>query len=327
MHVLVTEPLPGEGIRLLSNRYKVTVGKRGEFNNESRLQEVIGSYDALLSCLSNPVGREVLLKGEKLKIVSNYAVGYNNIDIETAKEQGILVANTPDVLTEATADCAFALLISVARRIREAEDHLRAGQFDGWHPFGFLGTELYGKKAGILGMGRIGRAFARRAAGFGMSVGYHNRTQLDRKTEQACNAHFIPSVDELIQSSDFLSIHCPLTPETHHLINKKRLSMMKQDMVIINTARGPVIDEAELAAALHNGTIAGAGLDVFEKEPEIHPDLLTAPNCVLLPHIGSATRETRGKMSALAASSIISHLEGKPDHTIPTLVYQRQPKV
>lgn len=323
MHVLVTEPLPGKGIELLSNRYKVTVGKRGDFDTESMLKQAIDSYDALLSCLSNPVSREVLQAGKQLKIVSNYAVGYNNIDIDAARELGILVANTPDVLTEATADCAFALLLGVARRLREAEDHLKAGEFQGWHPFGFLGTELHGKKAGILGMGRIGRAFARRARGFGISILYHNREPLDRQTEQQYDARFLESVDELIQQSDFLSIHCPLTSETRHIINKKRLSMMKPDAIIINTARGPVVEEAELAAALHDRRIGGAGLDVFENEPEVHPDLLTAPNCVLLPHIGSATHETRGRMSALAASSIISHLEGKPDHAIPNLVFQR----
>ena len=323
MRVLVTEPQPGKGIDLLKARYDVTVGERGEFDSEERLMDVIGSYDALLSCLSTPVTGDVLRAGKKLRIVSNYAVGYNNIDVETARELGILVSNTPDVLTEATADCAFALLLSVARRVREAEDSLRAGEFDGWHPFGFLGTELSGKSAGIYGMGRIGRAFARRARGFGMKILYHNLEQLDPEDEKKFQATWVDSLDELVRASDVLSLHCPLTPETRHAINKERLAMMKKDAILINTARGPVIDEAELAAALHENRIGGAGLDVFEMEPKVHPDLLTAPSCVLLPHIASATRETRARMSALAASSIISHLEGKPDHAIPTLVYQR----
>ncbi|MEX0679924.1 MAG: D-glycerate dehydrogenase [Balneolales bacterium] len=323
MHVLVTEPLPGKGIELLSARYHVTVGKRGEYDDESRLKQVIGSIDGLLSCLSNPITREVLESGKKLKIVSNFAVGYNNIDINAARERGILVANTPDVLTEATADCAFALLLSVVRRIREAEDHLRTGAFKGWHPFGFLGMELHGKKAGILGMGRIGRAFAHRAIGFGMTILYHNRTRLNEQTERQYNARFMKNVDELLQNCDILSIHCPLTSLTHHLINEERLKIMKPEAIIINTARGPVIDEKALTTALHQHRIGGAGLDVFENEPEVHPDLMTAQNCVLLPHIGSATNETRARMSALAASSIISHLEGKPDHSIPSLVYYR----
>ncbi len=320
MHVLVTEPMPGNGIEELSSRYDVTVGRRGEFDSEPRLREVIKTCDALLCCLSTPVTGDVLRAGKKLRIVSNYAVGYNNIDVETAKELGILVSNTPDVLTEATADCAFALLLSIARRVREAEDSLRAGEFDGWHPFGFLGTELHGKNAGILGMGRIGRAFARRARGFGMNILYYDRQPLDAGEEMKYEAKRVASIDELARQSDVLSLHCPLTPETRHAVNKDRLAMMKPEAILINTARGPVIDEAELAAALHEKRIGGAGLDVFEEEPKIHPDLLTAPNCVLLPHIGSATRETRARMNALAASSIISHLEGKPDSEIPNLV-------
>lgn len=323
MRVLVTEPLPGKGISLLSSRFDVTVGQRGDFDNETRLKEAVGPYDALLSCLSNPVSADVLRSGKKLKIVSNYAVGYNNIDVEAAKELGILVSNTPDVLSEATADCAFALLLSVARKVREAEDSLRSGHFDGWHPFGFLGTELHGKKAGILGMGRIGRAFARRARGFGMTILYHNRKPAGPDIEKQLGAVWMDTVDQLVENSDVLSLHCPLTPDTHHAIDARRLSMMKPDAIIINTARGPVIDEAALAAALLENKIGGAGLDVFEEEPIVHPDMLTAPNTVLLPHVGSGTKETRARMSALAASSIISHLEGKPDREIPTLVYQR----
>ncbi len=324
MRVLVTEPQPGKGIDLLKSRYDVTVGERGEYDREERLKEVIGSYHALLCCLSTPVTSDILKAGNKLRIVSNYAVGYNNVDVETAKEMGILVANTPDVLTEATADCAFALLLSVARRIREAEDSLRAGEFDGWHPFGFLGTELSGKTAGIYGMGRIGRAFARRAHGFGMKILYNNLKRLEPEDETKYYARWADSLDELVHESDVVSLHCPLTPETRHAINKKRLAKMRQNAILINTARGPIVDEAALAQTLHENRIGGAGLDVFELEPKVHPDLLTAPNCVLLPHIASATRETRARMSALAASSIISHLEGKPDHAIPTLVYQRK---
>ncbi len=323
MRILVTEPLPGNGIDLLSNRYEVVVGKRGEYDDKSHLLKEIGDYDAVLSTLSNPIDKDVLEAGNQLKIVSNYAVGYNNIDIDAAKQQGVLVANTPDVLTEATADCAFALLLSVARRVREAEELLRSGQFDGWHPFGFLGTEMHGKNLGIVGMGRIGRAFARRARGFGMQIFYHNRQKPDRPGDEELQAQYIDSIDDLLERSDILSLHCPLTPETRHLINKERLNRLKPDAIIINTARGPVIDEAALATALHENRIGGAGLDVFENEPEVHPDLLNAPNCVLLPHIGSATRETRNRMSALATSAIISHLSGKPDHAIPTLVFQR----
>ncbi len=322
MRILVTEKIPGKGIELLSARHSVTVGQRGEFDHEARLVDVIPSYDALLSLLSNPVTEKVLEAGKKLRIVSNYAVGFNNIDVEAAKKRGVLVSNTPDVLTEATADCAFVLLLNAARHTRAAEDNLRSGNFEGWDPFGFLGHELYGKKTGIVGMGRIGRAFARRALGFGMNILYHDVRRLKPETEKKFQATWVESMDKLVKECDFLSLHCPLTPETRHLINKKRLGMMKSSAILINTSRGPVVDEAALAAALLENRIAGAGLDVFEEEPVVHPDLLIAPNCVLLPHIASATHETRGKMSVLAASSILSHLDGKPADSIPNLVYQ-----
>lgn len=320
MKILLTEPIPGKALEMLSSQHEIVVGDRGEFDDETRLYEAIEPFDALLCCLSNPVTGRVIQKGKKLKIISTYAAGYNNIDIATAKKRGIPVAHTPGVLTNATADCAFSLLLSLIRNLREAEDALRRGKFDGWHPFLFRGMELHGKKAGIYGMGRIGLAFARRAAGFGMSILYHNRKRLDPETERALQAKYVPTLNELVSESDVLSIHVPLTSETHHAINAGRIAMMKSHSVIINTARGPVIDEKALAVALHEKRIGGAGLDVFEFEPEIEQKLLTAPNCVLLPHIGSATVETRDKMSELAASAILICLEGKPPESIPNLL-------
>lgn len=320
MNILVTEPLPGRGIEFLSQHYNVRIGSHGVYDHEETLAEAVSDCDALLSCLSNPVTRRVLQAAPRLKIVANYAVGYNNIDTQAAQELGIRVSNTPDVLTETTADCAFALLLGVARNVRAAETQLRNGEFDGWHPHGFLGAELYGKTAGIVGLGRIGQAFARRARGFGMRILYFNRNRVHEALEQELQATFVSSIDELTTSCDILSLHCPLTSQTHHLLDARRLAAMRPHAIIINTARGPVIDEQALAEALHSGHLGGAGLDVFEEEPRIHPRLLTAPRTMLLPHIGSATHETRAEMSMMAARSIADHLQGRPDSDIPNLV-------
>lgn len=318
--ILVTEPIPKTVITFLSEFGDVQVGKPGEFLTEDALVEKIPSYDALLSMLSNPVSRKVLKAGKQLKIVSNFAVGYNNIDVEAAKELGIRVANTPDVLTEACGDFTMALLMATSRRFYSAEKYLRDGKFNGWEPIGFLGPELRGRKLGIVGMGRIGQAFAQRALSFGMHIQYFNRNRLSGDIESSLKATFIPTLQELAKSSDVLSLNCPLTPETHHLIDKNILELMPKHSILINISRGPVVDESALAEALHNGEIWGAGLDVFEKEPEVHPDLLTAPNCTILPHIASATFETREAIGLLAANAIKKVLSGEPVSLIPNLI-------
>lgn len=303
--VLLTEPVFEEVISLLQNHTDLVIGKRGEFNNAQSLASAVKNIDGLLCMLSNPVTADVINEAKNLNVIANYAVGYNNIDISATHSQGIKVANTPGVLTETTAEGTFALLLAVSRRLNEAENALRAGRFDGWHPTGFLGTELSGKSLGIVGMGRIGTAFARLARAFGMQILYHNRNRINTNTERELQARFVVNLDELVSQSDVLSLHCPLTSETHHLINEKMLRIMKPGSILLNASRGPVVDEAALAAVLHQGGIRGAGLDVYENEPQIHPDLLTAPGAVLLPHITSATYETRLKMGMLAAGAVL----------------------
>lgn len=318
--VLITEPIVESVIEKLRQHYRVDVGKRDDFNSEQQLAEAIPKYDALLPMLSNPVTKNVIEAGKNLKIIANHAVGYNNIDTDTARKAGIKVANTPDVLTQSSADCTMALLLATARKICEAQQYLRGGKFNGWEPLGFLGMELNGRTLGIIGMGRIGTAVARRAGAFGLNIIYHNRSRADRETEQALGATYIDSVERLAAQSDIISINCPLTEETHHLIDAEILLTMPDHAILINTARGPVVDEQALAEALHKGTIGGAGLDVFEEEPDIHPNLLTAPNCVLTPHIASATHRSRRAIGMLAADAIIGVLEEKPESTIPNLI-------
>jgi glyoxylate reductase len=240
--------------------------------------------------------------------------------VNAAKEADVAVANTPDVLTEATADGTFALLLSAIRRIPEAERALRGGSFDGWDPKGFLGMELGDKTLGIVGLGRIGAAVARRARAFGMQIVYHNRTKADRSLELELSANYEKQIENLVSISDIISLHCPLTEETRHLFDAPMLGKMKKTAYLINASRGPVVDEAALAAALANGTIAGAGLDVYEFEPRVHPDLMALENCVLLPHITSATVETREAMGHLAADAIIGVLEGNSPDSIPNLL-------
>jgi glyoxylate reductase len=319
-HVLITEPIIKSVIDDLRADFTVDVGQRGEFNTEEQLVEVIGKYDALLPMLSNPVTKKVIEAGDNLKIIANHAVGYNNIDLDAAKKAGIKVANTPDVLTEATADFTMGLLLSVARKIGPAQNYLRDGNFDGWEPLGFLGKELNGQTLGIFGMGRIGTAVARRARAFGLEIRYHNRNKVSAGLHDELDATYVSSLQELAEKSDFLSLHCPLTEETHHAINKKIINSMPDNAILINTSRGPVIDEAELAKALHEGCIGGAGIDVFEEEPAVHPKLMSAPNCVITPHIASATHQSRKAIGRLAANAIRGVLEEKPDAAISNLL-------
>lgn len=311
--VLVTEPLPGDAVEWLSGKYEVTIAQRGTLNSEDDLIRAVPEFDALLTLLTNPVTAKVLDAAPNLKIVANCAVGYNNIDIDAAATRQIKVANTPDVLTDATADLAFGLILSVTRQMGESEQYLRAGKFDDWMPKGFLGMELNGSNLGIVGMGRIGKALSKRAQAFGMDIGYFNRSRLSQQAEAEAGATYFPTVDKLAQWSDVLSIHCPLNEHSHHLINKDVLKQLGPNGYLINTARGPVVDEAALAEALHDQNIAGAGIDVFEKEPEVHPRLLSAPHAVLLPHIGSATFKTRSKMVELAVSAIDRVFQGTPE--------------
>lgn len=318
--ILITEPIPKKVINYLEEFGEVTVGKKGQFNSEKALIKVLENYDALLCMLSTPVTEAALKSASNLKVISNFAVGYNNIDVDSANKFGIKIANTPDVLTEACGDFAMALLMATTRNFYQAETYLRAGRFEGWEPLGFLGMELRGKTLGILGMGRIGQAFAHRAKAFGMNIIYYNRSKVSTKVKDALDCTLVDSLEELARRSDVLSLNCPLTTETHHSINSSIFSIMPKHSILINISRGPVVDEEALAEALHSGQIAGAGLDVFENEPTVHPKLLTAPNCTMLPHIASATFETREAIGMLAAKAIKQVLSGIPDNEITNLV-------
>lgn len=318
--VLITEPIIPAVIDKLKERYEVDIGERGTYNKEEALVDDIAEYDALLPMLSNPITEQVIDAAKNLKIIANHAVGYNNIDMKAAHDAGIYVANTPDVLTDSCADFTIALLLAVGRRLFEAQEYLFEGKFDGWDPLGFLGLELKGSTLGIIGMGRIGTAVAKRAEAFDMNIIYHNRSRVSPDIENKLGASYFSSVTELAKKSDVLSIHCPLTEDTKKLIDAEILSKMKSDAIILNTARGPVVDEEALANALHNNIIGGAGLDVFEEEPEVHPDLKDAPNCVLTPHIASATHNTRKAIGMLAADAIIGVLEHRPESAIPNLI-------
>lgn len=246
----------------------------------------------------------------RLRMLANMAVGFNNIDIAAATRLGIAVSNTPGVLSETTADLAFGLLMATARRIPESERFLRAGKYTGWGPLLFCGAEVHHATLGLLGMGRIGKIMARRASGFDMRILYHNRQRLSAAEEAEYHATYLP-LDELLQQADFVSLHTPYTPATHHLIDERALSLMKSDAMLINTARGPIVDEKALVKALQNKTIAGAGLDVFEHEPAVEPELLSMENVVLLPHIASASLPTRTLMATMASQNIAAHARGE----------------
>jgi len=274
------------------------------------LLEAASQADALAVTLTERVDTDVLDRAPGLKVVAVYAVGYDNVDVAAATRRGIVVTNTPDVLTETTADLAWALILAVMRRIPEAARLVREGRWEGWAPAQLLGADVFGKTLGVIGMGRIGRAVARRAAGFGMAVLYHTRHPLNHEEEAALHAKYLP-LPQVLQRADIVTIHTPLTDTTRGLIGKAELAVMRHSAYLINTARGAVVDEAALAEALEQGRLAGAGLDVYQHEPHVHPRLLALPNTVLLPHIGSATTETRVKMGLMVADNITAVLEGR----------------
>jgi len=308
--VFVTRLIPEEGLRLLRERHRVDVFGEDRPITRKELAEGAGQADALLCLLTDGIDAEILDAAPRLKVIANYAVGYDNIDTAEARRRGIVVTNTPGVLTEATADIAFALLIACARRIVESDRWLRRSAFDGWAPMLFRGLDLAGKTVGIVGAGRIGSAMAKRcASGVSMKVLY---TDLERNpdVERAFNARFAGS-DELLAEADFVSLHAPLTSGTRHLIDESRLSLMKRDAVLVNTARGPLVDERALMAALRERRIFAAGFDVYEFEPEIPEELKLLDNAVILPHIGSASYETRARMSVMAAENILAALDGR----------------
>ena len=308
--ILVTGNLPAEVMDPLREKYEVEAHAEDRPMERQQLLSRIGDRDGLLCMITDAVDDELLGRAPRLKMIANMGVGYNHIDIAAATRRGIPVSNTPGVLTDATADLAFTLILAVARRVVEGDRRVREGKFKLWAPFLFLGREVSGKTLGIVGFGRIGRAVARRAAGFGMRVLYHNRSRLTPAEERESPAEYA-DLNTLLAQADFVSLHVPRSGETRHLIGAAELSRMKPTAYLINTARGPVVDEVALLATLQRGMIAGAGLDVYENEPALTPGLADLPNVVLLPHVGSATLETRTAMAAMAARNLIAGLDGQ----------------
>ena len=273
------------------------------------LRDGMMEADAAIVTLTDRIDAETIDAAPRLKVLANYAVGYNNIDLAAANRRGLIVTNTPDVLTDATADLTWALILATARRVVEGDRLVRSGQWTGWAPTQLLGAAVAGKTLGIIGMGRIGQAVAQRAAGFRMKVLYHaRRPAVPPLASASWERRTLP---ELLSASDFVSIHVPLTADTHHLIGMRELAQMRRSAIVINTARGATIDEGALVAALRNGSIAGAGLDVYEKEPALHPELVSLPHIVLLPHLGSATMAARVEMGMICLNNIEAVLGGR----------------
>ncbi|HEY6690070.1 MAG TPA: D-glycerate dehydrogenase [Rubrobacter sp.] len=310
--VLVTREIPDAGLRLLEG-FDVTVLSVSPPGRGELLEAVRGAV-GILPTVTEKMDAEVIdAAGDGLKVIANMAVGFDNIDVEAATELGVVVTNTPEVLNETTADTAFMLLLASARRLGEAERLLRSGGWDAWGPKQLTGPDVWGKRLGVIGFGRIGQALARRTRGFDMDLVYHDQYR-NEEAERELGARYL-ELDELLRTSDFVSIHTPLTPETTHLIGAEELERMKPEAVLVNTSRGPVVDEAALADALADARIFAAGLDVYENEPEVHPKLLDLEKVVLAPHIGSASIETRDKMAALAAENLAAVLRGEEPKT------------
>jgi glyoxylate reductase len=313
--VVFTSELPSPALAIASQENEVIVHPATALRSEEELIELFEDADGVVTLVSDPVTRRVIEANPHLRVISNFGVGTNNIDLEAAREQNVVVTNTPGVLTDATADLTMGLLLAVTRRLRAGEEMVRAGRFTGWNPMVLLGTGLTGKQLGIIGMGRIGQAVARRAAAFRLTIAYNSPTGKP-EIESELGAQWM-KLDALLATSDFISIHAPLTPETHHLINRSALKRMKPTAYLINTSRGPLVDEAALAAGLAEQQIAGAALDVYEHEPAVEPSLLKLENVVLLPHLGSATVEARSEMARLAALNCALVLRGsEPLHRV-----------
>jgi glyoxylate reductase len=319
--ILVTTPIPEPGPSLLGGAAEVTVLEEPPTYEDLAARCASGEFDVVLTQLRDRIDAPLLARA-RVKGISNFAVGYNNIDIAAATGRGIMVGNTPGVLTDATADIAMLLILGTGRRVIEADRMVREGRFHGWEPELMLGADVSGRTLGLAGFGRIARATARRALAFGMEVLFAPRPPADRPVDESELGEFAGRVrkvswDGLVAASDYLSLHVPLTEATRHLVDADVLARMKPSAILINTARGPVVDEAALVGALRSGTIAGAGLDVFEDEPRLAPGLADLPNTVLLPHIGSATVSVRAEMSRLSALNAIAMAEGRtPDHPV-----------
>ena len=306
----ISRLLPEPVMAIVRERFQLVQEPLDTLPSPSALRAGLGQADAAIVTLGDRIDAATIQAATRLKILANYAVGYNNIDLAAAQERGLIVTNTPDVLTDATADLTWALLLATARRIVEGDALVRSGRWTGWSPTQLLGADVSGKVLGIIGMGRIGQAVAQRATGFRMTVLYHQRHPLDAASHP--REWEYRSLHNLLAESDIVTIHVPLTPDTRHLIGARELGLMKPTAFLINTARGPIVDEGALVEALANRTIAGAGLDVYEEEPALHQTLARLRQVVLLPHIGSATLQARVSMGLICVDNILAVLDGRP---------------
>ncbi|WP_300064624.1 D-glycerate dehydrogenase [uncultured Roseobacter sp.] len=323
LSVVVTRRLPEEVETRLSELFDVTLRDDDAPMSRTDLAEAMKSADVLVPTVTDEIDSALISQaGDRLKLIANYGAGVDHIDVATARQRGVLVSNTPGVLTDDTADMTMALLLAVLRRIPEGLHVMQSGDWDGWAPTAYLGGRVAGRRLGILGMGRIGQAVARRASAFGMQVHYHNRRRLRPETEQALDATFWESLDQMVARMDVISVNCPATPSTFHLMNARRLKLMKPEAVIVNTSRGEVVDEAALTRMLRAGEIAGAGLDVYEHGTRVNPRLRELGNVVLLPHMGSATREGRIEMGEKVIINIKTFDDGHrpPDQVVPSML-------
>ncbi len=316
MKIFLTRKIPDDGIKVLkSHGFQVDIFPENRQPTKEEIIKGVRDADALISLLSDPIDREVIDSARNLKVIGNYAVGYNNIDVEYARKKGIIVVNTPGVLTDATADLTFALILAAARRVVEGDKFMRDKKFRGWEPMLLLGKDVWGATLGIVGAGRIGQAVGRRARGFNMRILYHSRTR-KMEFERETGARFV-SLTELLRESDIITLHVPLTQETRHLIGEEEFKIIKDGAILINTARGEVVKEEPMIRALKSGKLFTAGLDVFYGEPNVNPELLSLPNVVLTPHVGSATERTRRKMAEMVCEDVSRVLLGRePLHRV-----------
>ncbi len=322
-HLIVTRKLPDVVETRMMELFDTRLNLDDRPLSKSELMEAVKTADILVPTVTDSIDADVIgAAGDQLKLIANFGNGVNHIDLAAAQKKGLIVTNTPDVLTEDTADLAMALILMAPRRLSEGERVVRAGKWTGWTPTYMMGHRINGKRLGIVGMGRIGTAIAYRARGFGVSIHYHNRNRVHSDIEEELEATYWENLDQMLAHMDIISLSCPQTPATYHLLSERRLRLMQSHAYIVNTARGGVIDEGALAKVLKEGIIAGAGLDVFENEPEIHPELLEMENVVLLPHLGSATIEGRVEMGEKVIINIKSFVDGHnpPDRILDTLL-------
>ena len=323
LKIVVTRKLPAPVELRMKELFDTRLNQDDHAFSHEELVEAVQTADVLVPTVTDRIDSSVLARaGDQLRLIAQFGAGVDNIDVQSAVQRGITVTNTPGVLTDDTADVTMALILAVPRRLHEGAQVMDQGRFDGWTPTWMMGRRLAGKRLGIIGMGRIGQAVARRAQAFGLQVHYHNRKPVSPRTEELLEATYWDSLDQMLARMDIVSINCPHTPATFHLMNARRIDLLKPEAFLINTARGEVIDEAALARALKSGKLAGAGLDVFEREPAVNEELLGLPNVLLLPHMGSATIEGRTEMGEKVIINIKTFADGHrpPDRVIPAIL-------